>query len=259
MPLRRDTTPPIINWMIEPKAGIYAFGSTVWPSYYCSDSYSTCTTPDTASPVDTWTRGRHVFTATSTDEAGNTATRSVEYLVGTDECVATPLAPGNMKRWYKFDGNRIESMVNHESSEYLPSGTFGPGVAGQGWTNSQPLNFIYGWGAESVLAGPSGLTVAMWVKPTGWFFSNPIPQYQTLFFNPMQYHVARWVDGTLRWAFNTSNGFTWVNTGVLLSENAWQHVAVTYNGGARADVCQWRSRAQPGVERHAHDRPEHVG
>ena len=54
----------------------------------------------------------------------------------------------------------------------------------------------------------------------------------TILSNPLQYRVARFPDGTLRWAFNQQSiGFTWRNTGVVVPNNAWSHVAVTYKNG----------------------------
>lgn len=231
VPLRRDTTPPMIV-ISEPKATIYPYGAITYPNYSCSDSYSgatNCTGPNLGSPLDTWTRGRNVFTVTSTDEVGNTATKTVEYIVGTDQCVSLPSVPANLTRWFTFDGTLHDGIGNLDAVGQFAPGVFQNGIAQQAWANDQPWNALWAGDAQSVLAGPSGLTVAMWVKPQGVFY--PYPEYETLVFNPMQYHFARWIDGTLRWAFNTTNGFTWVNTGVPLWTNSWYHVAVTYHDG----------------------------
>jgi hypothetical protein len=233
VPLRRDTTPPDV-WFNEPRPAYYPFGSIVYPYYTCYDSSSsptTCTGPATTSPLDTWTRGRNVFTVTATDEAGHTATKSVEYLVGVDECVSMPAAPAHLKRWLKFDGELRDSILGVDAVSNFTSFGFQAGVAGQGYSTNDPWNFLWASDAPSALAGPSGLTVAMWVKPLGWGQFNPTLKHQTLVFNPMQYHVARWNDGTLRYAFNTPNGFTWVNTGVFFWSHSWAHIALTYNDG----------------------------
>lgn len=47
-----------------------------------------------------------------------------------------------------------------------------------------------------------------------------------------EYEIARASDGTIQWAFaNTDPGWTWVDTGNLVPQNSWTHVAVTYDNG----------------------------
>ena len=47
-----------------------------------------------------------------------------------------------------------------------------------------------------------------------------------------EYEVARFADGTIRWAFaNTAPGFAWVSTGSVAPLNQWTHVSVTYDQG----------------------------
>ena len=48
---------------------------------------------------------------------------------------------------------------------------------------------------------------------------------------PAHYRIARYPDGTLRWAFSHTTGYEWVNTGVVIPSNVWSHVAVTYDNG----------------------------
>src|SRR5207247_10557111 len=48
-----------------------------------------------------------------------------------------------------------------------------------------------------------------------------------------EYELARFPDGTLRFALaNTTPGWDWVDTGVVIPLGAWTHVAVAYDGGA---------------------------
>jgi hypothetical protein len=233
VPLRRDTTPPNV-WFSQPRPTIYPYGEIVYPSYACYDASQTetaCAGPSMSSPIDTWTRGRHSITVTATDEAGHTATRSLDYVVPTDQCISSPAAPANLKRWFMFDGDLSESISGLTASGSISNGTFETGMVRQGWSNDRQYNYLSGLDSASAVAGPSGLTVAMWVKPLGVFYPFTLPDYQTLVFNPRQYHVVKWNDGTLRWAFNTTTGFNWVNTGVRLEWTSWYHVALTYEAG----------------------------
>jgi hypothetical protein len=233
VPLRRDTTPPTV-WFAQPRPTIYPYGEIVNVSYACYESLSpitSCVGPTMWSPIDTWTRGPHSVTVTATDEAGNTATRTIDYFVPTDQCISSPVAPANLKRWFMFDGNLSDSISGLTASGSLSNGTFETGMVRQGWSNDRQYNYLSGLDSASTVAGPSGLTVAMWVQPLGVFYPFTLPDYQTLVFNPTQYHVVTWNDGTLRWAFNTTTGFNWVNTGVDLGWADWYHVALTYQDG----------------------------
>jgi hypothetical protein len=138
VPLKRDTTAPGIS-VTAPLATIYSNGAWLMPSFNCDDPYgysgvASCTVIEGSSPLDT-TPGRHTFTVAATDVAGNTTTKSVEYLVGTGACVTPPPAPGNLKGWWKFDGNFHDSIRNRDAMWNAGPGTFQTSVANQGWNS----------------------------------------------------------------------------------------------------------------------------
>ena len=228
VPLKRDTTAPSIS-VTAPLATIYSNGAWLMPSFNCDDPYgysgvATCTVIEGSSPLDT-TPGRHTLTVAATDVAGNTTTKSVEYLVGTDACVTPQPVPGNLKGWWKFDGNFHDSIMGRDAMWNAGAGTFQTAVVNQGWNDGVSGNFLWAWEGSAVLAG-QGLTVAVWVHPYGMYGESG-----TIVSNPLQYRIARYPDGTLRWAFNQTTGFNWVNTGVKLPAGVWSHVAVTYKDG----------------------------
>ena len=111
------------------------------------------------------------------------------------------------------------------ASPSYASGWFDNAVAGQGWTNGASQNYLVA-ADESRLSLSSAMTVAMWVKPIG--FSGPSG---TLVTKPAQYRIARYPDGTLRWAFSRTTGYAWVNTGAVIPYQHWSHVALTYDNG----------------------------
>jgi hypothetical protein len=47
-----------------------------------------------------------------------------------------------------------------------------------------------------------------------------------------EYEVARYPDGSIRWAFANSNpGWKWINTGFIAPQDQWTHLAVVYDNG----------------------------
>ena len=75
----------------------------------------------------------------------------------------------------------------------------------------------------------NALSIEAWIHPAG----IGDPTHGGILVNKEgEYEVARYPDGTIRWAFaNTSPGWTFINTGVTAPLNAWTHIAVTYDAG----------------------------
>ena len=228
--LKRDTTPPTIS-ITAPVATTYQAGSIVTPSFSCTDGSSgtaTCAITEGSSPLDT-TPGWHTFTVTATDNVGHSSTKSVEYLVGTGVCV-TPNV--NMTGWWRFEDDTFDALRQRWAGP-TPANQFilwfAEGMSGRSWQaqpqtssylDTQPDQqlFVPGW--------QSGLTVAAWLRPTGY-----LGESATIVAKPAFYRIARYPDGTLRYAFSRTTGYDWVNTGVVLPGNAWSHVAVAYDAG----------------------------
>jgi hypothetical protein len=228
VPLKRDTTPPVIS-ITTPAPSIYLAFNYIPAAFSCNDNYlysgvDTCVITQGSDPLD-MTPGRHVFEVTATDRAGNSTTKTVEYIAGPEVCTTLPLAPANLKGWWKFDGNLRDSIMGRDAIGNVGPGTFQYGVAGEGWDDAYSGNFLWAWEGSTTAAG-QGLTVATWVRPRGQYGT-----FGTIVWNPLQYRIARYADGTLRWAFNTTTGFDWVNTGVQIPLNIWSHVAVTVKDG----------------------------
>jgi hypothetical protein len=89
-----DSTPPTIT-ITAPTNTVYARKQTVLANYVCADEQSgvaTCTgSVPSGSPIDTATVGVKSFTVTATDQAANSASRSVSYTVAYDFCVLLQL------------------------------------------------------------------------------------------------------------------------------------------------------------------------
>lgn len=220
-----DNTAPAIT-IGAPTASVYAPNTPVAPSFSCTEdsNYSgvaTCTITEGSSPIDT-TPGRHTFTVTATDRAGNSSSKTVEYLVGSGVCVP-PI--DSLKAWWRFEGTTLDQLMN-VYGDPVPSGPvyFAPGVAGQSW-EAQSATYLVTHDGGRLLA-TDALTIAAWMKPAGHAGESG-----TIVSKPSQYRVARYGDGTLRWAFNQSGTFEWINTGVMIPSSVWTHVAVVYDHG----------------------------
>lgn len=85
-------------------------------------------------------------------------------------------------------------------------------------------------GARPGLVMTSAATFGAWLYPTGVGSSSPYGG--VVLSKEGEYEMARYLDGTIRWAFaNTNPGWDWVNTGFVAPLNQWTHVAVTYSNG----------------------------
>lgn len=85
-------------------------------------------------------------------------------------------------------------------------------------------------GDRSSLRMGATFTIEAWIRPTaagtggagGGIIVNKEGEYE----------IARFADGTIRWAFANSNpGWTWIDTGYVAALDEWTHVAVSYDNG----------------------------
>jgi hypothetical protein len=77
----------------------------------------------------------------------------------------------------------------------------------------------------------SALSLCAWIYPQGPG-GKPV-EGGAIVCKEAEYEVARFVDGTIQWAFANSNpGWKWINTGYVAPLNQWTHIAVVYNNGS---------------------------
>jgi hypothetical protein len=82
-----DQAPPAISIASPVDGGVYSLGDNVLASYSCEDQQggsgvASCSGPvANGAPIDTSSFGQHSFEVTSSDHAGNTATKVVSYSV----------------------------------------------------------------------------------------------------------------------------------------------------------------------------------
>ncbi|MFN0040815.1 MAG: LamG-like jellyroll fold domain-containing protein, partial [Burkholderiales bacterium] len=81
-------------------------------------------------------------------------------------------------------------------------------------------------GVSNSLKASGALTIEAWINPAAGGSNGIIVNREG------EYEVARFDDGTIRWAFANANpGWTWINTGYVAALNQWTHIAVTYDNG----------------------------
>ena len=92
-----DPTPPSVSITSPADGGVYSYGQVVDAAYSCGDAFVTVvscagTTADGAT-IDSTSAvvgGRHIFTVTATDSAGNTTNSEVEYYVDASPPIVNP-------------------------------------------------------------------------------------------------------------------------------------------------------------------------
>src|SRR5262249_53835590 len=132
----------------------------------------------------------------------------------------------SLKAWWRFDDSLVDQLQTLVADTVPPNTTgYVSGVAGHAWF-SQPNGYIDTHDGDRLLSA-GALTVAAWLKPG----LSQFGESGTIVSKPAQYRIARYPDGTLRWAFNQNGVLAWVNTGIVIPANVWTHVAVTYDGG----------------------------
>ncbi len=84
-------------------------------------------------------------------------------------------------------------------------------------------------GTNALLKMTTNITVEAWINPTGP--GNGSSGSGGIIVNREgEYEIARFADGTIRYAIaNTSPGWTFINTGVVVPLNTWTHFAFTYD------------------------------
>jgi hypothetical protein len=154
------------------------------------------------------------------------AAGGVGFLVLRGSPACAPRPPG-LVSWYPGDGAATDLLGG-------PSGVFNgppeyvPGLVHQAFLFNGTSSFVEVTQADRLVLTGAG-TVDAWIYPTG----PGTPEYGGIIVNKEgEYEVARYADGTIRWAFaNTDPGWVYVNTAATAPLNTWTHVAVVYDAG----------------------------
>ena len=84
------------------------------------------------------------------------------------------------------------------------------------------------------IADSASLTMTNTMTMEAWIKADASANVNRMIINKEgEYEVALFSDGTINWAFaNTDPGWTWHNTGYVVADGEWTHIAVAYDNGA---------------------------
>ncbi len=125
--------------------------------------------------------------------------------------------------WWRAEGNANDS-VDGNSGTLANGAGFAPGQAGQAFSFDGVDDHVRVAPAPNLVLTTSG-SIEAWILPT-----RPV---EAIILNKEgEYEVARFPDGSIRWAFaNSIPGWTWINSGFVAAQNQWTHLVVTYDNG----------------------------
>lgn len=119
------------------------------------------------------------------------------------------------------DGSALTNPVSPTGNRHAPQ------VFDEFFLNFDGINDYIQIGNNSNLEMTATMAMEAWIKPNSSSNVN-----QMIINKEGEYEVGLFPDGTIRWAFsNTDPGWTWYDTGHVVSANEWTHIAVSYDNG----------------------------
>ena len=83
-------------------------------------------------------------------------------------------------------------------------------------------------GTPPALVMTNAMSISAWIYPTGTGSAG----LGIIVNKEGEYEIARFGDGTIRWAFaNSVPGWNFIDTGFVAPNNQWTHLTLTYNNG----------------------------
>jgi hypothetical protein len=244
--IRRDSTGPPLRSLHRVRPSITP-ASTVTPAFSCSEpnGYSgvaTCAISEGSTPLNT-TPGWHGLAVTATDRAGNSSTRRVEYFVGTGTCVPANV---NLKGWWRI----------RERHDRPVGGVFPPPPCPRARFNSrQASRAIVAVTVDNVSRHPRRRAAAGDGRADGRGLlkvTGATGESATIVSKPAQYRIARYLDGTLRWAFNQKRRARLGEHRRRDPDECLDACRRRLRPRPRQHVCERASRARAAADRHAY-------
>ena len=135
--------------------------------------------------------------------------------------------PCRLVSHWEADGDYLDSTDGNDGSPV--NGTaFAAGNLGQAFSFDGVDDYVQ-VGDKANLRITDGLTVSAWIYPTG---PGSAGGGGIIVNKEGEYEIARFEDGTIRWAFANANlGWTWITTAFVAPLNQWTYIAVVYDAG----------------------------
>jgi len=134
--------------------------------------------------------------------------------------------PAGLTSWWTGDGTAEDLAGPHEGTLQNGAG-YAPGMVQEAFAMDGVDDYV-GAGSDSALEAGTELTIDAWIYPTGPG-TGVVGTGGIILNKEGEYEVARFADGTIRWAF--ADSWVWRNTNVVTPLNQWSHVAVVYDHG----------------------------
>ena len=243
-----DKTPPTAA-ITNPVNTDYSLNQPVPANYSCGDSgpsgLATCAGPvPSGSNIDTASPGVNTFSVTATDNAGNTATQSVDYNVIAPACGTPP--PSGIVAWYPGEGN-ADDIVAGDNGCLCNETPVVTGLVGQAFNFDGVGNAVkippppcpYPESCPPPAVNDARHTTVSAFSVDAWVY--PVDHAG---FAPLGRTIISNTDGDGGWALRMTNGSLQADvhltggnifqpfSATQLPLNAWSHVAMTYDGVA---------------------------
>jgi len=140
-----------------------------------------------------------------------------------DASEVAELFPFAVSHW-RADGDATDAAdANHGTMQ--GNATFAPSEYNQAFSFDGNGDYVH-VGDPTNLRKTDAMTMTAWLYPTATTGEAMIINKESA------YEVARFSNGHINWAFrNTDPGWAWHDTGLVVPQDEWTHVSVTYDDG----------------------------
>ena len=155
-----------------------------------------------------------------------------------------PASPTDAVAYWPFNegtGNTAADVSGNALAGTLQGGaTWGPGRVGAKALSFDGVDDYVQVGAAAKLKMTDFLSISAWIYPKGP--GSSANEGGVIVNKEGEYEVARFSDGTIRWAFANANpGWVWTDTRHVAPLNQWTHLAIVYDRGAVTTYANGRS------------------
>ena len=142
------------------------------------------------------------------------------------------LAKGLVGHW-EAEGNAFDSADSNDGTLLNGAIATATGIVGGTAFSFDGVDDYVQVGDKANLRFTDALTMSAWIYPTAAAIPGSNDGGGIIVNKEGEYEIARFADGTIRWAIANSSGlWFWTNTGVVAPQNQWAHVAAVYDAGA---------------------------